>query len=68
MMHRPKDRWFYFNFRKGGGLRRQGDLISPNMSKASSPSIPMMADICVYAVEAASGAPGESHLVAASTH
>jgi acyl-CoA synthetase (AMP-forming)/AMP-acid ligase II len=65
MVHRDKEGWFYFDFRKGGGLRRQGDFIMPEYVEGVIAKHPDVADICVYGVKAASGAPGESDLVAA---
>jgi len=65
MVHRDEDGWFYFDFRKGGGLRRQGDFIMPEYVEGVIAEHPDINDVCVYGIEAASGAPGESDLVAA---
>lgn len=65
MCHRDEDGWFYFDCRKGGGLRRQGDFIIPDYVEGIIAEHPEVLDVCVYGVEAASGAPGESDLVAA---
>jgi len=65
MVHRDEDGWLYFDFRKGGGLRRQGDFIMPEYVEAAIARHPDVTDICVFGIPAASGAPGESDLVAA---
>jgi crotonobetaine/carnitine-CoA ligase len=64
MVHRDKEGWLYFDFRKGGGLRRQGDFIMPEYVEAVLAVHPDVSDVCVYGIPAASGAPGESDLVA----
>jgi crotonobetaine/carnitine-CoA ligase len=65
MIHRDEEGWLYFDFRKGGGLRRQGDFIIPEYVEAVIATNPEVSDVCVYGIPAASGAPGESDLVAA---
>ena len=65
MVHKDEEGWLYFDFRKGGGLRRQGDFIMPEYVEGVMAEHPDITDICVYGIKAASGAPGESDLVAA---
>lgn len=65
MVHRDGDGWLFFDFRKGGGLRRQGDFIMPEYVEAAIAEHPDVTDICVFGIPSASGAPGESDLVAA---
>jgi len=65
MCHRDEAGWFYFDFRKGGGLRRQGDFIMPEYVEGVIAVHDDVSDVCVYGIKAASGAPGESDLVAA---
>jgi len=65
MVHRDKDGWLFFDFRKGGGLRRQGDFIMPEYVEAVIAEHPDVNDVCVFGIPAASGAPGESDIVAA---
>ena len=64
MVHRDEEGWLYFDFRKGGGLRRQGDFIMPEYVEAVLATHPDVSDVCVYGIPAASGAPGESDIVA----
>jgi crotonobetaine/carnitine-CoA ligase len=65
MCHTDEQGWFYFDYRKGGGLRRSGDFIMPEHVEAVIATHPAVTDVCVYGVPAASGAPGEVDLVAA---
>jgi len=65
MCHRDEDGWYYFDFRKGGGFRRQGDFIQPEYVEKALAEMPEITDVCVYGVPAESGAPGESDIVAA---
>ncbi len=65
MCHRDAGGWFYFDFRQGGGLRRQGDFILPDYVEKVIAEHPDVSEVCVYGIPAASGAPGESDLVAA---
>jgi crotonobetaine/carnitine-CoA ligase len=65
MCHMDEEGWFYFDYRKGGGLRRSGDFIMPEHVEAVIATHPAVTEVCVYGVPAASGAPGEVDLVAA---
>lgn len=63
--HRDENGFFYFDFRKGGGLRRQGDFIQPDLIEKIIGSNDTVSEVCVYGIPSASGSPGESDLVAA---
>lgn len=63
--HCDKDGNFYFDFRKGGGLRRHGDFIQPDYVEKIIGEHESVSEVCVYGIPALSGAPGESDLVAA---
>jgi crotonobetaine/carnitine-CoA ligase len=65
MCHMDKDGWLFFDFRKGGGLRRQGDFILPEYVEKALADLADVSDVCVYGIPAESGAPGESDIVAA---
>jgi crotonobetaine/carnitine-CoA ligase len=65
MVHRDENGWLYFDFRKGAGLRRQGEFIMPEYVDGIIAEHPDVSDVCVFGIKAASGAPGESDLVAA---
>lgn len=63
--HRDAEGWFYFDYRKGGGIRHNGDFVNPGFVEQVLAEHPGVNDVFVYGVPAASGAPGESDLVAA---
>jgi crotonobetaine/carnitine-CoA ligase len=63
--HTDEEGWFYFDYRKGGGLRRAGDFIQPDFVEKVIGEHKSVSEVCVYGIQAASGAPGESDLVAA---
>ena len=65
MGHTDEQGWFFFDYRRGGGLRRSGDFIQPEQVEAAIAEHPDVIDVCVYGIPAASGSPGESDLVAA---
>jgi acyl-CoA synthetase (AMP-forming)/AMP-acid ligase II len=65
MVHRDKAGWLFFDYRKGGALRRSGDFIKPDLVEKVVGEHPDVSEVCVYGIPAASGAPGESDLVAA---
>lgn len=65
IVHRDQAGWYYFNHRKGSELRRAGDFIQPDHIERVLGSLPEISEVCVYGIPAASGAPGESDLVAA---
>ena len=59
------DGWLYFLYRRGGGIRRNGDFISPGFLEKAIAEYPDVDDVYVYGVPARSGAPGEKDVVAA---
>ncbi|MCB1683332.1 MAG: AMP-binding protein, partial [Pseudomonadales bacterium] len=63
--HRDADGWLFFDYRKGGGIRRSGDFINPGFVEKVIAEHPAVSDVFVYGVEARSGAPGEKDVVAA---
>jgi crotonobetaine/carnitine-CoA ligase len=67
MVHRDEEGWLFFDYRKGTALRRAGDFIKPEYVEKVVGEHPDVSEVCVYGIPAASGAPGESDLVAAVT-
>jgi crotonobetaine/carnitine-CoA ligase len=65
MCHRDVEGWLFFDWRRGGGLRHNGDFILPAYVERAAIDHPAVADVCCYGVPAASGAPGESDVVLA---
>ncbi len=63
--HRDAEGWLYFDFRKGGGIRHNGDFVNPGFVEKVLAENPQITDVFVYGVTAASGAPGEKDIVAA---
>ncbi len=65
MGHTDEEGWFFFDYRKGGGIRHNGDFINPGFVEKVIAEHPSVSDVFVYGVPAASGAPGEKDVVAA---
>ncbi|MEW6268498.1 MAG: AMP-binding protein [Thermodesulfobacteriota bacterium] len=65
MGHRDAAGWLYFDHRKGGGIRRNGDFVNPGFVERVIAEEPSVSDVFVYGVPAGSGAPGEMDVVAA---
>jgi crotonobetaine/carnitine-CoA ligase len=63
--HADEEGWLFFDYRKGGGLRRHGDFINPGFVEKVIAEHPDVGDVFVYGVPAKTGAPGESDVVAA---
>jgi crotonobetaine/carnitine-CoA ligase len=59
------DGWLFFQFRKGGGIRCNGDFINPAFVEKAIAELPEIDDVYVYGVPARSGVPGEKDPVAA---
>lgn len=57
--------WLYFLFRKGGGIRRNGDFIDPAQIEKTIAEDPAVDDVYVYGIPAANGVAGEKDVVAA---
>ncbi len=65
MGHSDADGWFFFDYRKGGGIRHNGDFVNVGFVEKALAELPSVSDVFVYGVKAASGAPGEKDVVAA---
>ncbi len=63
--HTDENGWLFFDFRKGGGIRRNGDFINPGFVEKAIAEHPSVSDVFVYGVPGTSGAPGEKDVVAA---
>ncbi len=63
--HRDEDGWFYFDYRRGGGIRHNGDFINPGFVEGVIAESEAITDVFVYGVPALSGSPGEKDVVAA---
>jgi len=65
MGHTDEEGWLFFDYRKGGGLRHNGDFVHPDFVEKVIAEHPDVTEVAVYGVTAASGAPGERDVVAA---
>ncbi|WP_296657285.1 class I adenylate-forming enzyme family protein [Paraburkholderia sp.] len=65
IVHADEDGWLYFDCRKGGGIRHNGEFINTAPIEKVIAELSDVADVYVYGVKAASGAPGEKDMVAA---
>lgn len=65
IVHADREGWLYFDYRKGGGIRRNGDFINPGFVEKVIAECDAIGDVFVYGVPATSGAPGEMDVVAA---
>jgi crotonobetaine/carnitine-CoA ligase len=65
MGHCDAEGWLFFDYRAGGGIRHNGDFINASFVEKAIAEHPAVADVFVYGVPAASGAPGEKDVVAA---
>ncbi|MCP4037277.1 MAG: AMP-binding protein [bacterium] len=63
--HTDEGGWFFFDYRKGGGIRHNGDFVNVSFVEKAVAEVPSVTDVYIYGVEAASGAPGEKDVVAA---
>lgn len=65
MGYRDLNGWLYFGYRKGGEIRHNGDFVNTGFVEKVIAEDTGVSDVFVYGIEAASGAPGESDVVAA---
>jgi crotonobetaine/carnitine-CoA ligase len=63
--HADEQGWLYFDYRKGGGIRHNGDFVNASFVEKVVAEHESVTDVFVYGVPAASGAPGEKDVVAA---
>ena len=65
IVRQDQNGWLFFEFRKGGGIRHNGDFVNTAFVEKAIAECPEIDDVYVYGVAAASGAPGEKDVVAA---
>jgi crotonobetaine/carnitine-CoA ligase len=63
--HHDIDGWLFFDYRKGGGIRHNGDFINPGFVEAALAEHPNVTDVYVYGIPSTNGSPGEKDAVAA---
>lgn len=64
IVHEDDDGWLFFDYRKGGGIRHNGDFINPGFVEKAIAECADVDEVHVWGVAAASGAPGEKDVVA----
>jgi len=65
IVRQDQNGWLFFEYRKGGGIRHNGDFVNTAFVEKAIAECPEIDDVYVYGVAAASGAPGEKDVVAA---
>ena len=65
MGHADAEGWLFFDYRKGGGIRHNGDFVNTGFVEKVVAEHPSVTDVFVYGVPGASGAPGEKDVVVA---
>ena len=63
--HVDEDGWLYFEYRTGGGIRRNGDFVNPAFVEKMLSQIEVVNDVFVYGAPIPGMAPGEMEPVAA---
>src|SRR5208283_2856504 len=63
--HEDDNGWLYFDYRKGAGIRRNGEFINAAFIEKAIAESGLVDDVYVYGVASASRVPGEKDLVAA---
>ncbi len=61
---RDANGWIFYQYRIGGGIRHNGEFVNPALVEKTLAEHPLVSDVCVWGVPAASGAPGEKDVVA----
>jgi crotonobetaine/carnitine-CoA ligase len=59
------DGWVFYEHRAGGGIRHNGEFVSPAVIEKTLAEHPAIQDVFVYGVSSSGGAPGEKDIVAA---
>ncbi|MGY4299815.1 crotonobetaine/carnitine-CoA ligase [Bradyrhizobium sp. i1.4.4] len=65
VVHEDEDGWFFFHYRIGGGVRRNGDFINTALVEAALIKSGLVSDVFVYGVATPRNVAGEKTLVAA---
>ncbi|NJD32462.1 MAG: ATP-dependent acyl-CoA ligase [Gammaproteobacteria bacterium] len=65
VVREDKDGWLFFLFRKGSGIRRNGEFINAAFIEKVIAEDRAVDDVYVYGIPTASGVPGEKDVVAA---
>ena len=63
--HEDQNGWLYFDYRKGAGIRRNGEFINAAFIEKAIAESGLVDDVYVYGVASANQVPGEKDVVAA---
>jgi crotonobetaine/carnitine-CoA ligase len=63
--HLDADGWLFFDYRMGGGIRRNGDFINTAFVEKAIAELDTVTDVYVYGIPMPGMAPGEKEVVAA---
>jgi carnitine-CoA ligase len=63
--HVDADGWLFFHYRKGGGIRRNGDFVNAAIVEKALAELDCIVDAYVYGIPLPGMAPGEKEVVAA---
>ena len=63
--YKDKNGWLFFEYRVGGGIRRNGDFVNPAFVEKELSELDYVDDCYVYGVALEGNAPGEKEVVAA---
>ena len=65
VVHEDEDGWLYFDYRKGAGIRRNGEFINAAFIEKVIAESGLADDVYVYGIPARNHVPGEKDVVAA---
>jgi crotonobetaine/carnitine-CoA ligase len=65
VVHEDAEGWLYFDYRKGSGIRRNGEFIATAFIEKAIAESGLVDDVYVYGIASARLAPGEKEVVAA---
>lgn len=65
VVHEDAEGWLFFDYRKGSGIRRNGDFINTAFIEKAIAESGLVDDVFVYGIASAALAPGEKDVVAA---
>lgn len=63
--HCDENGWFFFHYRAGGGVRKNGDFVSTALVESGISKSGLVSDVYVYGVNTPKNVAGEKYLVAA---
>ncbi len=63
--HTDDDGWVFFDYRAGGGIRRNGDFVNSAFVEKTIAELESVSDVFVYGVHTDANAPGEKEVIAA---